>query len=149
MLTRFPESGLQAVNRLKPLLHIIGSFQAEEGRMGFLDSIKRMFGGGPGRATADDNARTFYVQCGRCREPLKGRIDLRNELSQDEDGEGWVVRKGLMGDGSNRCFQTVEAILTLDSGKKNIINSEVIGGKLITAEEYEALLQQKQGAENA
>jgi hypothetical protein len=40
-------------------------------------------------------------------------------------------------------------ILTLDSQKKNIVNSEVIGGRLITAAEYRALMQQGQGEDNA
>jgi hypothetical protein len=119
--------------------------------MGLLDSLKRLLGGGGSGAApeSDSDISAIYVQCRRCGEPLKGRIDLRNEPSQDEDGESWVVRKGLMGSGANRCFQTVEVILTLDSQKKNIVNSEVIGGKLITAAEYRALMQQGQGEENA
>jgi len=117
--------------------------------MGFLDSIKKLLGGGSGGGSSGRDARTIYVQCRRCGEPLQGSIDLRNELSQDEDGEGWVVRKGLMGDGSNRCFQTVEVILTFDPAKTEITSSEVIGGTLITAEEYQALLDKQQGEENA
>jgi hypothetical protein len=114
--------------------------------MGLLNSLKRLLGGGGSGSApeAESDLSTVYVQCRRCGEPLKGRINLRNEPSQGEDGESWVVRKGLMGSGDNRCFQTVEVILTLDSQKKNIIDSEVTGGKLITAEEYRALLEQPQ-----
>ena len=117
--------------------------------MGFLDSLKKLLGGGGGAGASDAGMYPIYVQCRRCGEPLKGRIDLRNEPSQDEDGEGWVVRKGLMGDGSNRCFQTVEVILTFDPGKKEATSSEVIGGRLITAEEYQAIINQRQGEQNA
>jgi hypothetical protein len=70
---------------------------------------------------------------------------MRNEPSLAENGDDWVVRKGLMGSGENYCFQTVEVILTFDPQKKNIIDSEVIGGKLLTAEEYAALIQQREG----
>ena len=52
------------------------------------------------------------------------------------------MRKGLVGTGARRCFQTVEVTLTFDQNKKNVIDSEVIGGKLISQEEYEALLSQ-------
>jgi hypothetical protein len=114
--------------------------------MGFLDSLKKMLGGGGPSAGDDSGAYVVYVRCRRCGEPLKGRIDLRNEPSMAEEGESWVVRKGLMGSGENRCFQTVDVTLTFDAGKKNVTDSEVVGGELITAEEYEALLNQaKQG----
>ena len=52
----------------------------------------------------------------------------------------WVVRKGIVGSGANRCFQTIEVTLKFDAKKQNVIESEAVGGKLITAEEYQALL---------
>ena len=63
-----------------------------------------------------------------------------NDPSLDEDGETWVVRKGLLGSGANRCFQTVEVTLKFDPKKQTVLSSDAVGGKLITAEEYEALL---------
>ena len=117
--------------------------------MGFLNSLKKLLGGGAGGEASDGGMYPIYVQCRRCGEPLKGRIDLRNEPSMADDSDDWVVRKGLMGSGENLCFQTVEVILTFDPQKKNVIDSEVIGGKLITAEEYQTLMQQRQGEENA
>ncbi len=108
--------------------------------MGFL---RRLLGGGGASSGEEAGIWPIYVQCRKCKEPLKGRIDMRNEPSLDED-DNWVVRKGLMGSGENYCFQTVEVIFTFDPQKKNIIDSEVIGGELITAEEYATLLQQQQ-----
>jgi hypothetical protein len=112
--------------------------------MGLLNSLRRLVGGGAASG-ADANITEIYVQCRRCGEPLKGRIDMRNEPSMAEDSDNWVVRKGLMGSGENLCFQTVEVILTFDPQKRNIVDSEVIGGRLITAEEYAALIQQREG----
>jgi hypothetical protein len=118
--------------------------------MGFLDSLRKAFGGGGSRSSSGNSGRTYtiYAKCQRCGEPLKGRVDMMNEPSLGEDEETWVVRKGLVGSGAQRCFQTVEVTLTFDAKKQTVIDSEVIGGQLITAEEYEALVK-SQGDANA
>ncbi|MEJ5197951.1 MAG: hypothetical protein WHX53_03420 [Anaerolineae bacterium] len=116
--------------------------------MGILESLRRILGGqagqssGGGRSRFGDDPHSYwiYARCQRCGEPLKARINLMNDLSEAEDGEGWIVRKGLVGSGANRCFQTVEVTLRFDSRKQNVLESEVVGGKLLTAEEYEALV---------
>ncbi len=66
------------------------------------------------------------AQCNRCGETLTARIDLGNDLSRADAG-GFIVRKTLMGNGENRCFQRVEVILHFDE-KHNVINREIIGG---------------------
>ena len=118
--------------------------------MGFLDNLRKTFGGqgktasgggGSSFGDSDPNAYWIYVQCRRCGEPLKARVNLMNEPSEADEGEGWIVRKGLVGSGANHCFQTVEVVLRFDAKKRNVIENEVIGGKLITAEEYETLAQ--------
>jgi hypothetical protein len=114
--------------------------------MGFFDRLRKAFSGG-GSAPADANDYWVYAQCRRCGEPLKGRIDLRNEPSQADEGDTWIVRKGLVGTGARRCFQTVEVTLTFDPNKQNVIDSEVTGGKLLSQEEYETLLNQPVEAE--
>ena len=117
--------------------------------MGFLDSVRKALGvgsspgSGGGKSSFGDDANTYWIhaQCRRCGEPLKARVNLMNEPSEADEGEGWVVRKGLVGTGANRCFQTVEVTLRFDAQKKNVIESEAMGGKLLTAEEYEAILR--------
>ncbi len=120
--------------------------------MGFLDSLRKAFGGqassgsGGGRSRFggdDPNTYWIYAQCRRCGEPLKARVNLMNELSEAEEGEGWIVRKGLVGSGVNRCFQVVEVTLKFDSRKQTILESEIVGGRLLTAQEYEVLRQQQ------
>ncbi len=114
--------------------------------MGFFDRLRKTFGGGSG-APAEGNFYWVYAQCRRCGEPLKGRIDLRNEPSQSDEGDTWIVRKGLVGTGDRRCFQTVEVTLTFDQNKRNVIDSEVSGGRLISEEEYDALVNQPEEPE--
>lgn len=117
--------------------------------MGFLDNLRKALGGqssgnragggGSSFGAGDSNTYWIYAQCRRCGEPLKGRVNLANDPSQDEDGEGWIVRKGLLGSSTNRCFQTVEVTLKFDTKKQNLTAGEAVGGKLITAEEYAEL----------
>jgi hypothetical protein len=119
--------------------------------MGFLENLRKALGtqkagnraGGGGSSSfggGDANTYWIYVQCRRCGEPLQSRVNLANDPSLDDDGVTWVVRKGLVGSGANRCFQTVEVTLRFDAKKQNVVESAAIGGKLITAEEYQALL---------
>jgi hypothetical protein len=115
--------------------------------MSFWDRIKGALSGGgtgsPGGGRPQEaNGYWIYARCRRCGEPLKARIDMRNEPSQNEEGDTWVVRKGLMGSGARRCFQTVDVTLTFDSSKQRVIDQDVTGGELISEEEYEALLAQ-------
>jgi len=116
--------------------------------MGFLDNLRNALGGqktgtkaggGSSFGSGDANASWIYAQCRRCGEPLRSRVNLANDPSLDDDGESWIIRKGLIGSGANRCFQTVEVTLKFDQKKQSVIASEAVGGTLITAEEYEAL----------
>ncbi len=118
--------------------------------MGFLSKMRNMLlgkrktsraGGGSSSFGDDGNVYWIYAQCQRCGEPLKSRVDLRNDPSLADDNQTWFVRKGLIGSGENRCFQTVEVTLHFDSQKSQVTNAEVVGGKLITAEEYGTLLR--------
>lgn len=101
--------------------------------MGFLERLKSLFA--PGPAAKEEDILYIYVRCGRCQEVIRGRIDLRNELSRSDGGFVW--RKELMGTGKNRCFQRIEVILEFDDQRK-VTEQRIYGGRFITAEEYEA-----------
>jgi hypothetical protein len=103
--------------------------------MGFLDSLRKALSG----SGSGDDAYWIYARCRRCGEPLHSRVDLRNEPSLADDGETWIVRKGLIGSGIHRCYQVVEVTLTFDAGKQHVLSSEAAGGELISKEEYEKL----------
>ncbi|MGD8997851.1 MAG: hypothetical protein PVH80_07055 [Anaerolineae bacterium] len=104
--------------------------------MGFLDRItSALFGGGEGQA----DVHWEYVRCSRCGERISVRVDLRHELTpQYGEGEGaYFVRKGVIGSGDTRCFQTVEVRLTFDA-QKQLVSREISGGTFITREDFEA-----------
>ena len=79
---------------------------------------------------------TITVQCDRCGEIISAPVDLRNDLSLDDDedatSKNYICRKGLMG--RQRCFQPIEVTLHFDE-KRTLIGHEVTGGKFIEPKE--------------
>lgn len=104
--------------------------------MGILDKFaSSLFGSGRGQA----DVHWEYVRCSRCGEQIPVRVDLRHELTpRYGEGEGaYFVRKGVIGSGGTRCFQTIEVRLTFDA-QKRLVSREIAGGSFITQEEFEA-----------
>ena len=87
--------------------------------------LKKLFGGRSTYSSAD--LFTFDVICDRCGETIQGKVNLSNDLSQDNEG-GYHVRKVLMGGG--RCFQQIEVILKFDASRQ-VQDQQVSGGKII------------------
>jgi hypothetical protein len=122
--------------------------------MSLLERLRKALGGS-GEGSSGGDVYWIYARCRRCGEPLRGRVDLRNEPSLADDGETWIVRKGLIGSGLNRaeatsglraetasvlrCYQVIEVTLTFDAAKQHVLESEAAGGELISKEEYERL----------
>ncbi len=102
--------------------------------MGLLKRIGSLLGGGEAGAgrTADDGLY-FYVQCNRCGERLRIRVDQRNELLPDYDRGGYSLRKEMM---DSRCFQLMYAEMTFDD-RYNVVSQEVTGGRFISQLEYD------------
>ena len=73
---------------------------------------------------------TFQVKCNRCGEIIEGRVDLDNDLSLNDEGDGYLVRKGLIGSGENHCFQQIEVTLTFSSTKA-VIDEQIQGGTFV------------------
>ena len=99
--------------------------------MGFLDSLKSLFTGGGG---PDASGYWVYVRCRRCGEAIRTRINLRNDLSPNDE-EGYTVTKTLVGD--RRCFERIEVTLTFDANRR-LIGQEIQRGDFISAKEFEA-----------
>ena len=91
--------------------------------MGFL---KNLFGGAA--AQPEKRYYTFQVKCRRCGEIIEGRVDLDNDLSINDEGNGYLVRKTLMG--SNRCFQQIQVELNFDSGRQ-VLETTITGGTFV------------------
>lgn len=102
--------------------------------MGFMKQLADLFGG-----KGEGNIHREYVRCARCGEKLAVRVNLDNELSpQYEEGEGaYYVRKGVLGSGETRCFQTIEVELYFDY-EKRLVSRYITGGEFITADEFYA-----------
>ena len=93
--------------------------------MGFL---KKLFSSDPARP--EKRYYTFQVKCKRCGEILEGRVDLDNDLSLNDEDNGYFARKGLLG--ANRCFQQIEVELTFDSARQ-IQEQTVTGGEFVNS----------------
>ncbi|NWG06037.1 MAG: hypothetical protein HXY35_05030 [Chloroflexi bacterium] len=93
--------------------------------MGFL---KKLFSSEP--AKPKKHYHTFQVKCKRCGEIIEGRIDLDNDLSLNDEGNGYLVRKGLVG--SNRCFQQIEVELKFDASRQ-LLEKSITGGEFVNS----------------
>jgi len=91
--------------------------------MGFL---KKLFSDNP--VKREKNYYTFNVKCKRCGEIIEGRVDLDNDLSLNDEGNGYIVRKGLIG--GNRCFQQIEVELNFDSSRQ-LTEKTITGGTFV------------------
>ena len=88
--------------------------------MGFL---KKLFGGEA--AKPEKRYYVFQAKCNRCGEIIEGRVDLDNDLSLSDEGDNYIVRKGLVG--ANRCFQQIEVEMTFNSARE-LIEKSMRGG---------------------
>lgn len=91
--------------------------------------------------SADTRFLTIYLLSQRCREPIKGRIDLLNDLSGGEEGESaYHTRKLFHTSGEDRCFSQVEVEIWFNASK-TVVNKEVVGGRWLEEGEYHALVE--------
>ena len=88
--------------------------------------LKNLFSSTP--AKPDKKYYTFHVKCNRCGETIEGRVDLDNDLSLNDEGDGYFARKMLMG--GNLCFQQIEVELTFDSSRQ-LIEKSITGGTIV------------------
>jgi hypothetical protein len=77
----------------------------------------------------------LYVQCDRCGEKIRSRVDLRNDLSirygESERDTAYFCNKTVVGSG--RCFQKIEIDLNFD-GRRQLVDRQIRGGKFIDEE---------------
>lgn len=89
-----------------------------------LGFIGRLFGGGGSTASADSGIYV-RVRCDACGEIVQTRINPSSELSQADDGEGYFVRKVLVG---RQCFRPIEVQVRYSDLGKTEISRQVSGG---------------------
>ena len=101
--------------------------------MGFL---KKLFGLSATPARRDDNdpnALILYIKVRKCGAIARLRIDMRNDLSLDDDGETYVVRKQVV---DNVCYGSAEIELHFDANRKETGRS-AMNGEFVTREDWE------------
>jgi hypothetical protein len=91
---------------------------------GLSDFLSRLFGGGSGSRTANGGIY-IRVKCNACDEVVEARINPTSELSQSDEGEGYFVRKVLVG---SQCFRPIEVKLHYADLRGTEISREVHGG---------------------
>jgi hypothetical protein len=103
--------------------------------MSFLKNLGKIFSSRP---SGSSRARYFYVQCNKCGEKLRARVDTYNELTPDFDGKSdepvsYFCRKVLIGE--KQCYQPIE--LNLKFGRnRQLLSQEIHGGKFISEDEF-------------
>jgi hypothetical protein len=96
-----------------------------------MNFLKNLFGGGrSGRG--DDRAIFLYVRPKRCNQIVQVRVDLYNELSQD-DGGGYFIRKVVQ---AVRCPFPAELHAHFDNNRR-LIETIVEDGEVVSEAEYE------------
>ncbi len=91
-----------------------------------MDFLKKLFASKPAQAASD--IMRVQVKCKRCGEIIEGHVNLANDLSLNDDGNGYFVRKVLMGNG--RCFQQVEVTLAFDLARR-LLDKQAVGSAFV------------------
>ena len=94
-----------------------------------MNILKSLFGGG---SRSDDRGIYFYVQPKACQEILRIRVDPMNDLSRQDEGKGYWVRKVASG---HRCPFQAEVEIYFDKNKR-FTSSEVTNGKLVSEADW-------------
>ena len=100
-----------------------------------MNFFKKLFSGG----TPTQRGQYYYVKPTGCTEVVRIRVDTMNELSQNDDNDGYFVRKSARGT-DYKCTRTAELLLEFDA-QKRLKNTEILGGALVTEAEYDAWMQ--------
>ena len=94
--------------------------------MGRLDFLSRLFGGGSRTSPRSQDGGIYVrVKCDACGEVIQARINPTSELSQSDEGDGYFVRKVLVG---KQCFRSIEVQLRYADLRGKEIGREVRGG---------------------
>ncbi len=108
-----------------------------------MNFLKKLFGGGEStgsREAGDGSGMYLYVKLLRCGDIVRVRVDMNNELSQNDESDGYWVRK-LVSNGNYKCTKG-ELTVYFDSNRR-LTNSEIQGGQLVDKNEYDSWLAQQ------
>jgi hypothetical protein len=81
-------------------------------------------------AAPPDRGLYIDVRCNACGENVRARINPLSELSLDDDGKTYFVRKVLVG---KQCFRTMEVRLRYSDLRGTVVDRTVSGGTFVDA----------------
>lgn len=93
-----------------------------------MDFLRNLFSGGQPK----DDAYVVYVRPKMCKKILEVRVDLKNQLSQEDDGNGYWVRKVV---NNPYCPFEAEVKLYFDKNKKETAR-EIENGEFVSEADY-------------
>jgi hypothetical protein len=125
--------------------------------VGLVDALKSMLGlGGGAGSSGPDRGLYRYVRCNRCKDVVRVRINVANEVSElsdepdDEGGEiaatnpsaRYAIAKGVV---DSKCFRPMRMTILFD-GRKNEVESSVQGGEMVDEAAWRAVQAARQAS---
>jgi hypothetical protein len=118
-----------------------------------MDALKGLFGFGGSNGSVDRGVY-LYVQCNRCQDVVRVRINMSSEASEisdepedDEDlsgleygGAKYIVSKGVV---DSKCFRPMKLRVLFDSRRKQL-DQAVDGGTVVDQATWEAVRAARQ-----
>lgn len=98
-----------------------------------MNFLKNLFGGG---GQARDGGYYVYVKPKMCKEIVKIRINLSNDLSLTDDSKGYWVRKVAS---ATRCPFQSELTLYFNKSRQ-LVDKEITNGEYVDEATYQAYL---------
>jgi hypothetical protein len=123
--------------------------------VGLVDALKSIFGlGGGGAGQSADRGQYWYVRCNRCKDVVRVRVNMANEVSEisdepDEDGTvrrpdnpaaRYSVAKGVV---DTKCFRPMRLTILFD-GRRRELESSVEGGEVVDEAAWHAAQASRQ-----
>jgi len=103
-----------------------------------MNVLCRLLGLGAGQP-ASQRHYVVYVRPKACREVLRLSIDLMNDLSLNDEEDGYIVRKLARG---ARCPFPVEVVLRFDRNRQ-LLDRQIVDGQWAEQTDYEAFIRQE------
>jgi hypothetical protein len=107
-----------------------------------MNLLKKLLGGGASRPS-DPSGMYYYVRSNRTGEVIQVRLNRENDLSLEDDEQGYFVRKMIVG---QKSFDRMEAEFHFDRTRR-FISCDVTGGTMVERDDYEIYLAQQKPQE--
>lgn len=102
-----------------------------------MNFLRRLFGLDGAPRPTNQRHYIVYLRPKACREIVRVVIDLMNDLSLNDEEDGYVVRKLARG---ARCPFPAEIILCFDR-QRNLLERVIVDGEWAEQSQYEAFIE--------